>query len=391
MRDAGAGAFITLLHSSHCKVDKRGRKHPPPFTPGSRSSFKRLFGATGHFCVRAQDCGSKMKRHSATTKQRSLASYFKKVRTDEADGEEPPPSKDKTLPFSALVESQARPNFCSDSGECTGLYESPENEHKQDTHAPPGNDGGRSATPSDLCSTVNAGQSDTFTTGQCPRKITNVEMALPRITGRQMQRSNVPSATPGEYYRRNVYLPLLADFENQLRDRFYAHKKVVVGLKMLLQKFYASASLSDIDDAVQFYLGDIPSANVIEAEFTLWVNKYCQIEEKNRPACALQALEMCNRDFFSKHPQPTFYPGDFTRVDVDPGTDFFHIEKAEELPSKSYEQRQIDRTSTAQHPSRTSSDPRTSPHRILQVAEKEKLPRLNFPLGFKSQLKAKPS
>ncbi|KAH7963260.1 hypothetical protein HPB52_020385 [Rhipicephalus sanguineus] len=88
-------------------------------------------------------------------------------------------------------------------------------------------------------------------------------MALPRITGRQMQRSNVPSATPEEYYRRNVYLPLLADFENQLRDRFDAHKK------------------------------------------------------------------------------PTFYPGDFTRVDVDPGTDFFHTEKAEELPSKSYEQRQM--------------------------------------------------
>ncbi|KAH7973253.1 hypothetical protein HPB52_023318 [Rhipicephalus sanguineus] len=52
-------------------------------------------------------------------------------------------------------------------------------------------------------------------------------MALPRITGRQMQRSNVPSATPEEYYRRNVYLPLLADFENQLRDRFDAHKKAL--------------------------------------------------------------------------------------------------------------------------------------------------------------------
>ncbi|KAH8037469.1 hypothetical protein HPB51_010996 [Rhipicephalus microplus] len=143
-----------------------------------------------------------------------------------------------------------------------------------------------------------AGQSDVFTTGQCPRKITNAEMTLPRITGRQMQRSNVPSATPEEYYRRNVYFPLLADFENQLRDRFDVHKKVVVGLNMLLPKFCASASLSDIDDAVQFYLGDIPLANVTEAEFTQWVNKCYQIEEKNRPACALQALEMCNRDLF---------------------------------------------------------------------------------------------
>ncbi|KAH8022391.1 hypothetical protein HPB51_023813 [Rhipicephalus microplus] len=91
------------------------------------------------------------------------------------------------------------------------------------------------------------------------------------------KKSNVPSATPEEYYRSNVYLPLLADFENQLRDRFHAHKKVVVGLNMLLPKFCASASLSDIGDAVQFYLGDIPSANVIGAESTLWVNKCCQI------------------------------------------------------------------------------------------------------------------
>ncbi|KAH7964605.1 hypothetical protein HPB51_027160 [Rhipicephalus microplus] len=160
---------------------------------------------------------------------------------------------------------------------------------------------------------------------------------------------------------------------------------------MLLLKFCASASLSDIDDAVQFYLGDIPSANVIEAELTLSVNKCCQIEEKNRPACALQALEMCNRDFFPNIHSLLSILATLTRVDIDPGTDFFHTEKAEELPSKSYEQRQIGRTSTAQRLSRTSSDPRTSPHRILQVAEKKKLPRLNFPLCFKSRLKAKPS
>ncbi|KAH8009282.1 hypothetical protein HPB51_014251 [Rhipicephalus microplus] len=111
---------------------------------------------------------------------------------------------------------------------------------------------------------------------------------------------------------------------------------------------------------------------------------------KESPSLCFTGLRDMQPRRFSEHPQPTFYLGDFTSVDVDPGTDFFHTEKAEELPSKSYE-RQIDRTSTAQHPSRTSSDPRTSPHRILQVAEKEKLPRLNFPLCFKSRLKAKPS
>ncbi|KAG0425586.1 hypothetical protein HPB47_027258 [Ixodes persulcatus] len=123
-------------------------------------------------------------------------------------------------------------------------------------------------------------------------------MALPRITARQMQRSNAPSATAEEHYRRNVYLPLLAYFENQLRERFDAHGKVVAGLNMLLPRYCASASLSAIDDAVKFYLGEIPLADIINAELTLWMSKCCQIEEKDRPACALQALGMCNQNFF---------------------------------------------------------------------------------------------
>ncbi|CAN7978385.1 unnamed protein product [Ixodes persulcatus] len=97
----------------------------------------------------------------------------------------------------------------------------------------------------------------------------NVEMTLPRIVGRQSQRSNAPSVTPEEHYRRNVYLPLLADLENQLKERFQNHKKVVVGLHMLLPKFSASASLSGIHDAVEFYLGDIASAHTLAAELAL--------------------------------------------------------------------------------------------------------------------------
>ncbi|KAH6923845.1 hypothetical protein HPB50_014709 [Hyalomma asiaticum] len=49
----------------------------------------------------------------------------------------------------------------------------PRIEHKLDTHAPPGNHGGRlvtSATPSGHSSTVKAVQSDTFCTGQHPSK-----------------------------------------------------------------------------------------------------------------------------------------------------------------------------------------------------------------------------
>ncbi|KAH9362108.1 hypothetical protein HPB48_002086 [Haemaphysalis longicornis] len=210
----------------------------------------------------------------------------------------------------------------------------------------------------------------------------DVVMALPRITGRQMQRSNAPSATPEEHYRRNVYLPVLAYFENQLGERFDAHKKVVVGLNMLLPKLCTSASLSAIDDAVKFYLGEIPSANLIEAELTLWMSKCCQIEENDRPACALQALSMCNRNFF---PNIHSLLGDTSRVHFDPRTDFLDIEKTSKLPPKPHEARKIDRTSAAQCPPRNSSDPRRGHRRLLQVAAEEKLHCLNSLLTMRKE------
>ncbi|KAH6931498.1 hypothetical protein HPB50_024690 [Hyalomma asiaticum] len=93
----------------------------------------------------------------------TIAGIGQKVRTDEADAEELPLSEDKASPSSAQAESQAHQNFCSDSGECTGLRESPEKEHKHDTHTSPADDVGCRATPSDPFSTINAAQSGSKT------------------------------------------------------------------------------------------------------------------------------------------------------------------------------------------------------------------------------------
>ncbi|KAH9368760.1 hypothetical protein HPB48_004779 [Haemaphysalis longicornis] len=92
-------------------------------------------------------------------------------------------------------------------------------------------------------------------------------MALPRITGRQMQRCNAPSATPEEHYRRNVYLPVLAYFENQLREWFDTPtRRLWLGSTCCSRSSALQQAFPAIDDAVKFYLGEIPSANVIEAE-----------------------------------------------------------------------------------------------------------------------------
>ena len=42
---------------------------------------------------------------------------------------------------------------------------------------------------------------------------------LPRIAQRQTHRSNIPASTPFEYWRSNLFLPLIDHLINQLQDR----------------------------------------------------------------------------------------------------------------------------------------------------------------------------
>lgn len=48
----------------------------------------------------------------------------------------------------------------------------------------------------------------------------NVEIKIPRIAQKQMHRSNVPSSCPKEYYKRNIFIPLLDSIIVDLNDRF---------------------------------------------------------------------------------------------------------------------------------------------------------------------------
>lgn len=124
----------------------------------------------------------------------------------------------------------------------------------------------------------------------------NVEMALPRTVLRLNQRCETPAANPEEYYRRNVYLPFLVGLENLLKDGFENHRSVVVGLQMILPKYCASASISRITDAAQFYFGE--HASVIEVELMLWRKKWSEVPKADLPVGTLGALSMCNAQFF---------------------------------------------------------------------------------------------
>ena len=51
------------------------------------------------------------------------------------------------------------------------------------------------------------------------RKV-NVDQSLPRTTGRQQHRCNVPSSSPSEYYKRQLTIPALDYLTSEISERF---------------------------------------------------------------------------------------------------------------------------------------------------------------------------
>jgi len=49
-----------------------------------------------------------------------------------------------------------------------------------------------------------------------------VSQTIPRLCGRQMQRTNIPAADPETYYRLAIYIPFLDHLMEGLSDRFGA-------------------------------------------------------------------------------------------------------------------------------------------------------------------------
>lgn len=60
------------------------------------------------------------------------------------------------------------------------------------------------------------------------------EIKMPRIVGRQANRSNGVASTPEKYYRLTIAVPYIDDFLSQLNERFLAHTKFLCGLYMLM-------------------------------------------------------------------------------------------------------------------------------------------------------------
>ena len=115
---------------------------------------------------------------------------------------------------------------------------------------------------------------------------------MPRISHRQMHRSNPEYSSIEEYYKRVVVIPFLDHLISELTSRFDAHAKKASMIQGLLPKRLSSRSSTvDIEEAVQFYKDDLPNADIIDEEFYIWKQRWLPIPLQNRPQSLSETLK----------------------------------------------------------------------------------------------------
>ena len=126
----------------------------------------------------------------------------------------------------------------------------------------------------------------------------DIELKLPRKTGRQIHRENYPSNDPEEYYRQSVYIPYIDNMLTQLNERFEVHNRICLRLQGILPRFIDTTSFDDLKEPLQMYKADLGETSVIRGETERWKSKWAAFPMADRPLSATETLQQCNKLLF---------------------------------------------------------------------------------------------
>ena len=132
----------------------------------------------------------------------------------------------------------------------------------------------------------------------------NVEEAVPRTTGRQQHRGNVPSTSPSEYFKRQLTIPALDFLIADLTERFSprltnALSQTIKLLPLSVAESSDVLSSTNIQDLVSLYVDDLPTPSSLDTELHCWSVKWRGKPEEakvlNTPP---KVLAVTDGDFF---------------------------------------------------------------------------------------------
>lgn len=117
-----------------------------------------------------------------------------------------------------------------------------------------------------------------------------VEEKLPRLTGRQTKRPNYSVSSVEEYYRVSVYIPLIENILNDMKERFNNEKnQAFLFLSQLTPKYIIKTNNDDIVKVVHaikkyYVFEDMDFIDLeemhLKTEINLWKSKWIRIKEE---------------------------------------------------------------------------------------------------------------
>jgi len=124
----------------------------------------------------------------------------------------------------------------------------------------------------------------------------DVAMSCPRAARVSRYRSNIHPGNPCDFYRINVYIPLLDVLINDISDRFGPHQRRTFALAGLIPA--QLGQWTQVKVAADKYAAFLDTPAVVEAEFTLWSQKWANTSQKGECTTAVSALNACPSQFF---------------------------------------------------------------------------------------------
>ena len=126
-----------------------------------------------------------------------------------------------------------------------------------------------------------------------------VTLTAPRIPHRSVFRSNSGGAqNANDYYRVNVFIPLLDAICVDIKNRFGPHQQQSYSLASLIPS--QLQEWEQVKPAVDKYSNFLQSSVIVQGEFQRWNHKWWKLSEAERRQynTAISALNACPADFF---------------------------------------------------------------------------------------------
>ena len=132
------------------------------------------------------------------------------------------------------------------------------------------------------------------------------QLCKPRITSRQVHRSNPVTDSVEDYFRITLYDEFLSHVVAELQDRFLDNPghDIALGLLHLLPSECVSLEMesdmpTELAIAADFYKDDLPHSLMLPMEYGMWIKKWKQCEKSSEiPNKLIDALKACNSLLF---------------------------------------------------------------------------------------------